>query len=378
MHNQAGTCPVQWQGDQVVVTLPEQMDVSNAGQIREDLLWVINRGAAALVVNMTATISCDHAGADAVARAYQRAVVSGTGMRLVVTAQIVRRVLSLSGLDRLVSIYPCLEAALAVTAPAARTPLTLVGSPAGANGRQASREPADEPPGRNGPARRRGGPAGPSPRAGTAITPAVIWEMAESFPDGVALADDGGGGAIMLASRRLEDMFGYGHAELTGHSIERLVPSDLQAAHRAHRAGYARAPAARPMGAGALLAGLRKDGTTFPVEISLSPLATRTGQFTVAVVRDLTRARQLEELAKLATAAAADNVSRHGEVYRHGELLDTVVTGLFSAGLTLQTAASQAPGPAADAIQDATSKLDAIIRDIHDTMLTTGTTEPRA
>ena len=138
MHNQAGACPVQWHGDQAVVTLPEQMDVSNAGQIREELLWVINRGATALVVDMTATISCDHAGADAVARACRRAVVSGTGMRLVVTAQVVRRVLSLSSLDRLVSIYPSLEAAMAATAPAGRTPLPQAGSPAG-NGPAADR-----------------------------------------------------------------------------------------------------------------------------------------------------------------------------------------------------------------------------------------------
>jgi len=343
VHNQAGACPVQWHGDQAVVTLPEQMDVSNAGQIREELLWTINRGATALVVDMTATISCDHAGADAVARAYRRAVVSGTGMRLVVTAQVVRRVLSLSSLDRLVSIYPSLEAALAATAPAGRTPLPQLGSPAG-NG-------AD------------GGPAGPPPASDPAITPAVIWEMVESCPEGVALA--GGDGAITLASRRLEDMFGYGHAELTGSSIERLVPTDLQAAHRGHRAGYARAPAARPMGAGALLAGLRKDGTTFPVEISLSPLATGTGQFTVAVVRDLTRARQLEELAGLATAAA-------DTAYRYRELLDTTITRLFSIGLSLQSAATQAPGPAADAINAAAAQLDNVIRDIRDTVFTTG------
>ena len=60
---------------------------------------------------MTATASCDHAGADAVVRAYQRAAASGTQLRLVVTAQIVRRLLSVTGLDRLISIYPSLEAA---------------------------------------------------------------------------------------------------------------------------------------------------------------------------------------------------------------------------------------------------------------------------
>src|ERR1035438_3722576 len=93
-------------GPQAVVALPEHIDVSNAGRIREQLLLVINSGAATMIADMTATVSCDHAGADAVARAYQRAAVSGAQLRLVVTAPIVRRVLSLSGLDRLVSIYP--------------------------------------------------------------------------------------------------------------------------------------------------------------------------------------------------------------------------------------------------------------------------------
>ena len=353
VHDQTGACPVQWHDGQAVVTLPEHIDVSNSGLIREHLLVIINRGASPLVVDMTATVSCDYSGAAAVARAFRRATASGTGLRLAVIAGPVRRVLSLTGLDRLVSIYPSLEAATAARASAARPPLALVGSPAGtgANGRPATCPP-DAPPG-----------------ADTAITPAVIWEMVESFYDGVALAD--GSGAIMLASRRLEEMFGYGHAELTSHSIERLVPADLQAAHRGHRAGYARAPVARLMGAGARLAGLRKDGTTFPVEISLSPLTTRTGQFTVAVVRDTTQARQLEEAAGLARAAAAAE-----RAYRDRELLDTIITRLQRARLTLQSTASQAPHPAADAIHDATAQLSDIIRDIRDTMLTTDPTEP--
>jgi anti-anti-sigma factor len=351
-----------------VVTLPEQIDVSNSGPIREHLLAIVNRGASPLVVDMTATVSCDYSGAAAVARAFQRATASGTELRLAVTARLVRRVLSLNGLvDRLVSIYPSLEAATAAWAPAAKPLLTLVGSPAGTgtNGRPASRPPANAPSGRGAPASDRARPAGPPPGADAAITPAVIWEMVESFHDGVALAD--GGGAIVLASRRLEDMFGYGHAELTGSSIERLVPSDLQAADRGHRAGRACAPAARPMGAGALLAGSRKDGTTFPVELSLSPLATRTGQFTVAVARDVTPARQPEELAGLATSAAAAE-----KAYHDRELFETIVTRLYQAGLSLQSAASQAPGPAADAIDDAASTLDDIIRDIRHTIFATG------
>ena len=107
------TCPVQWTGRQAVVALPEHIDASNVGQIREQLLVLVNRGAAVLIADMTATVSCDHGGADALLRAYHRASVNGAQLRLVVTTQIVRRVLDVSGLDRLVSIYPSLEAAIA-------------------------------------------------------------------------------------------------------------------------------------------------------------------------------------------------------------------------------------------------------------------------
>jgi anti-sigma B factor antagonist len=109
---------VRWIAGQAVIALPEYIDVSNAGQIREELLWVINLGAAALIADMTVTLSCDQSGADAVMRAYQRALANGTQLRLVVTAQIVRRVLDLRGLDRMVSVYPTLEAAAAAGTPA--------------------------------------------------------------------------------------------------------------------------------------------------------------------------------------------------------------------------------------------------------------------
>jgi anti-anti-sigma factor len=111
--------PVEWAGGQAVVTLPEHIGISNAGQVREELLSVINRGATTLIADMTATVSCDHAGADAVIRARQRAAASGTELRLVVTAQVVARVLSLVGLDRTVSVYPSLDAATAARLPAA-------------------------------------------------------------------------------------------------------------------------------------------------------------------------------------------------------------------------------------------------------------------
>ena len=74
--------PVRWVGGNAIVTLPGHIGASNAGQVRDALLPVINLGAVTLIADMTATVSCDHAGADAVVRAWQRTVSSGTELRL--------------------------------------------------------------------------------------------------------------------------------------------------------------------------------------------------------------------------------------------------------------------------------------------------------
>ena len=111
--------PVRWTGRQAVVVLPEHIGQANAGQVSEELLSVINRGADPLIVDMTDTISCDYTGADALLRARQRGLSSDTEMRLAVTDRIVRRALSLSGLDHMISIYPSLEVAIAAGAASA-------------------------------------------------------------------------------------------------------------------------------------------------------------------------------------------------------------------------------------------------------------------
>lgn len=103
--------------------LPEHIDSSNAGQVREELLRIVNHGAAVLIADLTATVSCDHSGVEAVARAYQRAVASGTELRLVVAAEVVRRMFSMNGLHRLISMYPTLDAALAAGRDASELPV---------------------------------------------------------------------------------------------------------------------------------------------------------------------------------------------------------------------------------------------------------------
>jgi hypothetical protein len=169
---------------------------------------VINRGAGAVIADMTATVSCDQAGADAVARAYQQAVVSGTPLRLVVTARIVRRVLSLSGLDRLISIYPSLDAAIAAGPPAAVVPLAAGAARTTTDGtappRLAARARRRE--------RRAGGPR--NRPAVAAITPAVLWSLVDALTDRVALTDDDG--VLALVNRRLG-----GHVRLSARRADR-------------------------------------------------------------------------------------------------------------------------------------------------------------
>jgi PAS domain S-box-containing protein len=344
--------PVQWSGRQAVVPLPEYFGLSNAGLIREELLSVINLGATTLIADMTATISCDHAGADAVARVFQRAVISGTELRLVVTAQIVRRVLGINGLDRLVSIYPSLEAATAARPPAPVLALVAESAGAGTNG--------------NAPPRRPGRPTAQFPPADgnrAAVTPAVVWQLVNALQDGVALTDSNG--AIALANTRLEQMFGYQHAELLGKPIEFLLPVDLEAAHGSHRARHAPAPRTRPMDAGARLVGLRKDGTTFPAEISLSPVTTAAGHFALTVIRDITETRRVEELADLAAAAVAAEQAHRGQ-----KQLDTAITSLFHVRLSLQAAIDLPAELIRQRIAEVLGHLDDTIHEIRNTAFT--------
>jgi anti-anti-sigma factor len=99
------------------VTLPERVDESNARPVREQLLSIVGSDVLVLILDMTATTSCDHAGGVALARVYQRAVASGTDLRLVVTDEGVGRVLTVSGVGRLVPVYDTVAAALAATRP---------------------------------------------------------------------------------------------------------------------------------------------------------------------------------------------------------------------------------------------------------------------
>ncbi len=105
-------CRVLWTGEIAVVSLPGEVDVANSDAVREELLAVINRCPEVMIADMSKTTFCDSSGVSALVRAFRRATSSGTKMRLVVNTPAVQRVLTLTGVDRLIEFYPTVPAAL--------------------------------------------------------------------------------------------------------------------------------------------------------------------------------------------------------------------------------------------------------------------------
>ncbi|MBI4514925.1 MAG: PAS domain S-box protein, partial [Deltaproteobacteria bacterium] len=130
-----------------------------------------------------------------------------------------------------------------------------------------------------------------APAPQTAASEEQLLLLLALSPDALLVVNQAG--EILLSNALAEQLFGYSAQHLRGQPVERLVPERFRATHAGHRAQYFAATRVRPMGSGLDLYGVRSDGSEFPLEISLSPLATGEGVVIVAAIRDISERKRV-------------------------------------------------------------------------------------
>ncbi|MFN8089636.1 MAG: diguanylate cyclase [Mycobacterium sp.] len=156
----------------------------------------------------------------------------------------------------------------------------------------------------------------------------LFFDLLEAAPDAMVII--GPDGRVTLVNGQTDRMFGYPREELVGSEIEILVPERFRAKHIDHRANFFANPMLRPMGQGLDLHGLRKDGTEFPVDISMSPLRIEHTLYVSASIRDVTERREQENKLR---RQHAELIEAKLELERLARL--DVLTGLVSHAETI-------------------------------------------
>lgn len=196
----------------------------------------------------------------------------------------------------------------------------------------------------------------------TPLDDALFRNLVEAAPDGMLIAD--AAGRILVVNEQILRLFDYAREELIGQPVELLVPDQLRAHHRDHRAAYKHHMTTRPMGIDLELVGRRKDGGEIPVEIGLSPLQLPAGSITIAVIRDISERRRFaQEREALRVACETDQ-----ERQRIGmDLHDGIMQDIYAVSLGIEMTLADlgdAPTPAHCALNKAIDDLHNVVRDI--------------
>jgi PAS domain S-box-containing protein len=139
-------------------------------------------------------------------------------------------------------------------------------------------------------------------------------DLLEAFPDAVVAVDRNG--TILQINSQVEELFGYTRSELLGRKVEMLVPERFHDQHRDHRRSFAASPRTRRMGEGLDLYGRRRNGSEFPVEISLSPVLGESGTVVLSAIRDISGRKRIEKELRQAHAELAQTTAQQIGEYR--------------------------------------------------------------
>jgi PAS domain S-box-containing protein len=173
----------------------------------------------------------------------------------------------------------------------------------------------------------------PSVAAKTMVEVLLSSDLLETLPDAIVAVDSDG--TIVQVNSQAQELFGYDRDELIGQKVEMLIPESYRRKHHRHRENFAETPKTRRMGADLDLYGRRRNGSEFPVEISLSPVSTENGTFVLSAIRDISdRKRIAEELRRANEELYRRTAEQLGEYRsRLASIIDSSEDAIISKGL---------------------------------------------